>query len=289
MPAANVKWKSSGTGALGTAANYDPAQVPVDDDWVWFDTPGQAIASGWDQSSVDLDRLIITEDFTESFGDATNYVYYSSIAVLRFAGQAAENNKLKTSGSIATALILNCLSLSVDAEIGHLFIQKGTCSFLKTGSGAITRAYIGYRDGLRTDVVATFASTITITDLRMFGGAVETNGAVTTAIVADGTLTHKGSSAIATLIAIGRSKVIYEATAAPTIMVVGPYAEVNFSTNAGPLTLGLVVHYDKGILNLRNGKGNIALSASAVDPKYMPLGYAYPLVDEGTVLGTITL
>jgi len=283
--AANVKWKSSGTGDLDTAANYNPAQVPVDTDWIWFDAAGQALVSGLNQATVDPAELIVTKDFTESLGTAGSYLTYGNIGTFRFEGQASSNNKLKA-GWITDTHILDALQLSVDANFTNLFIQKGIASFLKTGGGTVTRAIIGKKDNVRTDVTATFASTLSIGHLIMFGGAVETNNAITLAVVADGILTHKGSSKITALVVLKQGKVIYEASQAPDILIVGPGAEGNFTTNGGPLTLAKVVLFDGGKLDLRNGQANIEFSAA---DGFVAYGYAYPFVDQGVALTTITL
>lgn len=289
MPAADVKWAATGTGALGTAANYAPAQVPISDDWIWFDKPGQPIVSGWDQHLVAPGQLIVTKDFTEGLGGASDYLEYGLIQVLRFEGQGsatatpAAYNKLKSAG-IYECHILDCLNLSIDSTILNLYFQKGTASFLKTGGGAVTAAYIGRKDNARTDVAATFANTVTITDLIMFGGAVQTNAAITRAEVSDGVLTHKGSAAIGTLAVLGRGKVIYEASVAPTYMIIGPDAEVDFSTNDGPLTLGRVTMFDRSKLDLRNGRANIEFHPTY---GYTAYGYAFPYRDDGVTLTTV--
>lgn len=276
MPAADVKWLGTETN-LGTAAGYAPAQVPVTDDWIWFDKAGAALTAGWDQHLVAPGQLIVTKDCTIALGDASNYLEYGIIQALRFEGQAAANNKLKSAG-IYDCHILDCLQLSIDSTILNLYFQKGTASFLKTGGGAITAAYIGQKDNARTDVAATFASTVTITDLHMFGGVVETNAVITRGHVSNGVLTHKGSAAISTLIVSGRGKVIYEASVAPTYMVIGPDAEVSFTTNAGPVTLGRVTMFNGSKLDLRNGQANIEFHATY---GYTAYGFAFPYLDEG--------
>jgi len=219
-----------------TAANWSSASKPVnDDDTVIPNTLNDNVTMSADESDLDVDLLHVQKGFTGTFGTSASPLVFAAdlIKVFGSSGFYMEVGDGTTSSGITDEIRLQMRTPNTPVELGKeaaaslgqferiicergLITLKGNVNFTAT---AVVE--VGYMNDQAGDVRVIIGSGAdTLPNLRMNGGRVTSDGAITTATVCNGILTQD-TAAVTTVFVYrgGRLELNGSGTVATTVVI----------------------------------------------------------------------
>jgi len=175
-----------------TAGNWVGGVAPVNGDDVYI--TGAYSINGIDQSAVSLNSLRVADTYRGSIGASGSYLEIDVAAaapgVLSYAGKGPHAYLKGDFESVyvnATGAGANALHLFGNGDIDDLIISKGIVT-IDSGSTVID-IYMGYATNQLTDARLTVEATVTLTNLRAYGGTTALGSAATLVECKAGTIT----------------------------------------------------------------------------------------------------
>jgi hypothetical protein len=265
---------SAGPNDWTTAGNWTGAAVPVSTDDVWFENSTVDCTYGLGQSAVLLTSLNVAQSYTgniglpeRNVGGFAEYLYTDGYLAISATttnigrGDGAGSGRIKINfGSTATAL--NVFNTGSTAE-------TGLESLLCKGSGA--NVITVYNGSVGFGVLAQLATeTVSITTLRVFGGAVRTGHActVTTLDQTGGVVNswftvttcaqnggiHYHHFSTMTTVTIDGGVLYWNSISNPTTVNAGSGGAVDFSGNTTAITVTTCNLYAGGTIRDTHGR-----------------------------------
>lgn len=259
--AATAKWVGGTSTDFATAANWDPASVPVGGDDVIIDYGSQDITTGLDQSAKDFNSVVIGPNYTGQCGNSTSDRLLFGTAKLVIMGGGA-TQYLGTGGThdwvetyIRGVGPAGTGTAYLHGTIVTLHVQKGQVS-VATGS-TVTTAYLDALAGAAANVTYTTAATTTTTIYTIAANVGITAGTITTLYVDAGTTSVTGGTVTNLVQRGGTVEWATTTTLADAKIFKGTF---DASGDVNAKTITTIASYGVSILNLDNGLGNITLT-----------------------------
>lgn len=184
MAADNKVWLGNDVGNEGdwsVAANWDPAGVPTDDDYVAMNpTSNVSVISGLNQDGITLSQLHVHELYTGDIGTSGSPLIIETILKGKVIKQGP--GKFYIQGGINTIGIdylyidtpEQTAVIEISGGINVASILKGRVVALSGMSSAVV--WLSYRSNPTSDVHFTSESTSSFTEVNMNGGTFMWNG-----------------------------------------------------------------------------------------------------------------
>ncbi len=192
--AINIIWSST-TGNVTATASYSTAALPVDNDSLSLPSViTQALTTNLaGLTLIDLDLLYVDGQFGGAVGtDGTPFEI--SADLIKFFGGQAFHYKV---GSVDSDLMIiranapgTIITLDGDT-ITKVIVLRGNVT-LKSSMGTVTDLHIGWVDNRQNDANVTLQGdgTLAVTNLKMGGGQLSSNAAVTNTVICGGNMTQ---------------------------------------------------------------------------------------------------
>ena len=182
------------TGDPDIVANWDNG-VPVDTDTVFFDTGAWDLDVPFDDATIDLAAIYLTDGYTGNIKMAAGAEGLVIDSVLLYdRGGSGEH---WFDGTYPTAMIDNSSSdddaVHIDGSVTTLNLFRGNVT-LDTGMTATT-IIVGYSGSQSSDVSLTIEAAVTNTTIYQNGGEITDASAWTNLYIIDGEFTHTDTSA----------------------------------------------------------------------------------------------
>lgn len=262
------KWIGT-DGSYSTAANWSPANVPVNSDTVRIPAGGGNISSGLNQSAVSLTAFIVEKGYTGTIGSSSGYLQIVT-SRFEFEGSGLSYVDLGTSaispqvfgtasggtGTPGLYLLGSALvTLNVTGGSVGLAVGVGETSTVATARLALTGASLWLGTGVTLTTWDNHAGDgiirCALTTLNVYGGTVLTAevGAITTVNVKGGTLTPNSTGTITTLNSYGGSVDFRQSDAARTVTTTNKYKGGSININKEAVTYTTFVVQDSQLLS----------------------------------------
>ncbi|HUX15565.1 MAG TPA: hypothetical protein VMW52_03780 [Phycisphaerae bacterium] len=288
---------SGNEGDWDTAANFDPAGVPVTGDTVILQRSSQSVTAGLDQSAVTLAALRIEQSFTGLVGTLGDPLIIGATAVnlgehfgpsAAPAGSQGINLDLRGASTITVAnsaaaspsaeSTLPPVRLLTDNASSVLRVRKGKVGLAinsPTAVSTIGTVSVGWSASQSTDADVQIGPGVTLTTLEQTGGSATLRCAATTVTQSAGALLTDGTGAITTHTITGGSAILNASGTITTLNLDGGRADLTRSRAARTITTLAArsgstgqISYDPAVVTVTNklapaGPVTISLSAAA--------------------------
>lgn len=243
---------ATGPNHWDNADNWSNGAVPVNSDTVYVEETTTSILYGLDQNAVTLTALNVAQSFTGSIGlprlNSLGYVEYreqklkisaTTINIGYGSGGGPKRVYLNT-GTVQTVINVSGSGSSPDGGPAVRWIGTNANNELNIMRGTVGAAYeagesasivilrVGYVSNIAGDATVVCGSGCgTITSISQSGGSLQTNSAVTTWTMTDGTGEHM-SGALGTMYLDGGT-LHYRSTSPLTTLLIGDGGKVSFA------------------------------------------------------------
>jgi len=243
------------------AGNWSPSGVPVDNDKAVISHTLQSdVNAGLDQSGIDLDLLELPAAYSRSLGSTGNTLRLAADIIKHF-GSGPMYFEASAGGvaDITDEILLQCANPGVVVELGSEPGDAGNVSVIVANrvsllikanilfENTLGQLIVGYVNNPSSDVrikITSGADTLPVLDQG--GGLVESEGAITAARVANGTLIQDVQP-ITTLDIFEGGNVIYNHSVLTTVRI-HPGGVLDLMQNAKYKTITTAIVYRGGTL-----------------------------------------